>query len=95
MASSYIVIAKRIQQAQNVSNASGSSLHYFSNQAAHLDTLLAIQGEWNADSEVDAADKNTLDAIFVTLRPQVETLLAKIDAGIAAATTLETNSAEE
>ncbi len=92
---SYIIIAKRIQQAQTVNSASQSSLHYFNSQAGHIDQLLAIQEEWNGDSEVDTADKNTLDAIFVTLRPQVETLLAKIDAGIAAATTLETNSAEE
>lgn len=92
---SYIIIAKRIQQAQTVNGASQSSMHYFSGQTSSIDQLLAIQGEWNADSEVDTADKNTLDAIFVTLRPQVETLLAKIDAGIAAATTLETNSAEE
>ena len=88
---SYIVIAKRIQQAQSVNAASQGSMTYFSSQANHIDHLLAIQEEWNGDSEVDTADKNTLDAIFVTLRPQVETLLAKIDAGIAAATTLETN----
>ena len=95
MASSYLIMAKRIQQAQEVSNASNGSTGYFWGPTNHIEKLLAIQTEWNADEDVSVQDKNTLDALFVTYRPQVAALLAKIDAGIAAATTLETNSAEE
>lgn len=95
MASSYLVMAKRIQQAQTVSGAANGALGYFYGQTDHIDRLLAIQEEWNSDESVDVQDKNTLDVIFVNYRPQVAALLAKIDAGIAAATTLETPSAEE
>ena len=95
MASSYLIMAKRLSQAQEVSRASTESANYFYGQNNFLDKLLATQSEWNEDNDVDSGDKNTLDAIFVTLRPQVEGLLAKIDAGIAAATTLDNNSTEE
>lgn len=95
MASSYIVIAKRIEQAKSVSQYAGGASMHFNFVTQDVDKLLAIQQEWSADETIDVQDKSTLDAIFVTYRPQIVALLAKIDAGIAAATTLEETSSEE
>lgn len=80
--SSYIVQAKRIQQAQQVSSASSSSESRFQGSVAEIQSLINIQDEWIGDTEVDPQDLNTLNAIFVTYKPQVENLLAKIEEGI-------------
>lgn len=92
---SYITVAKRIEQARSVSQYAGGATMHFNFVTQDVDKLLAIQQEWSTDETIDVQDKSTLDAIFVTYRPQIVALLAKIDAGIAAASTLETNSAEE
>lgn len=88
---SYVTIAKRIDQAREVKQHAQSAENRFLGEKLHVQNLLGIQAEWHQDETVGAQDVSTIDAIFVTYRPQIAAILALIDEGIAAA---QENSSE-